>query len=534
MKHLQKFFLLALFVVIGINVFNTKAHAAETTEQIPIKILFIGNSQTYYNDMPSMLEGLAKADNINCQVKSITGSSYKLSQFATTGNAYNTKILNALAADNYDYVVLQEHRVNIMKDLESTQNAISQLKEKIDQSGAKTILYATQGDHLGRDFTINGTSIYYDNNTLQYYMNKNYYSLSGVFDCDIAPVGLNYTRCMNEYPEITLYNEDMIHPSLEGSYLAACTLYQVILGQSAYNNQYLPGSEYDTENLLKSMDTENAVKLQNIADAILTLTKKSITLKKGTTSSIGSTLKYSQENSVMENYNNTINYASTNDEIIGVNSKTGMITGINTGSTMVMAHTDSGLMAFCNVEVIQPSTSLTITEGLLKLHRKDTQTYTTTIAPADTTDIITWTSSNPSVVSVDQNGTITAKKVGTSTITATTDSGIKLTRNVCVLLITPTNVKAVKASGKTKGPKYGNVKIKWKKNSNAEKYYIYRRKKGTKTYKKIATRKGKYKYYIDKNRKKGVTYYYKVRSVYSNSKCNSLKSKFTKITLKKK
>ena len=46
MKHLQKFFLLALFVVIGINVFNTKAHAAETTEQIPIKILFIGNSQT--------------------------------------------------------------------------------------------------------------------------------------------------------------------------------------------------------------------------------------------------------------------------------------------------------------------------------------------------------------------------------------------------------------------------------------------------------------------------------------------------------
>ena len=125
MKHLQKFFLLALFVVIGINVFNTKAHAAETTEQIPIKILFIGNSQTYYNDMPSMLEGLAKADNINCQVKSITGSSYKLSQFATTGNAYNTKILNALAADNYDYVVLQEHRVNIMKDLESTQNAIS-------------------------------------------------------------------------------------------------------------------------------------------------------------------------------------------------------------------------------------------------------------------------------------------------------------------------------------------------------------------------------------------------------------------------
>ena len=46
---------------------------------------------TYYNQMPLMVEGLAKANNINCEVKSITASSYKLTQFATTGNAYNNR-----------------------------------------------------------------------------------------------------------------------------------------------------------------------------------------------------------------------------------------------------------------------------------------------------------------------------------------------------------------------------------------------------------------------------------------------------------
>ena len=527
MKHLKKFLLLSLLVLIGIAGTNTITKAEE---QKPVKILFIGNSQTYYNNMPLIVEGLARADGMNYQVKSITGANYKLSQFATTGNAYNTEIVNTLTSDKWDFVILQEQRVSIMEDLESTKKAITTLKELIDKSGAKTIIYAAQGDYNGRDFTINGTSIYYDNNTLQYYMNKYNYSLGNFFNCPVAPAGLNYSRCINEYPEISLYNADMIHPSISGSYLSACTIYQAISEKSAYNNQFLPGSTYDTGNVLKSLNEENAVKLQNIADAVLGLSKHSITLKKGTTSSIGATLKYSQDNPAMENYTNAISFSTTNDEVISVNKKTGTITGIDTGSSMVMAYTDSGLMTFCNVDVVQPSTALTIAESLIKLHKKETQTYTTTISPSDTTDKITWTSQNPSIVSVDENGTITAKKIGTSTITATTDSGIKLTRNVRVILVTPTNVKAVKTSGATKGKKYSNIKVTWKKNSNAAKYYVYRRKKGNTTYKKVATTTTAK--YTDKNRKKGNTFYYKIVSVYSNTKCNSSKSAYAKLKLK--
>lgn len=240
MKHLQKLFLLTFFVFISIYQMNTVTQADETT---PVKILFIGNSSTYYNNMPSMVEGLAKADNIDCQIRSITASNYKLTQFATSGNSYNTEIMNALSMDKWDFVVLQEHREPIMQNLEKTQTALTTLKKAIEDSGARTVLYETQADCIGRDFTINGSSIYFDHNTLQYYMNKNYYYLSGVLDCSLAPAGLYYTRCMNIYPEISLYNTDMIHPSVEGSYLAACVLYQTIFNKSAYNNQYLPETE---------------------------------------------------------------------------------------------------------------------------------------------------------------------------------------------------------------------------------------------------------------------------------------------------
>ncbi len=81
---------------------------------------------------------------------------------------------------------------------------------------------------------------------------------------------------------------------------------------------------------------------------------------------------------------------------------------------------------------------------------KDTAKYTTEIYPTDATDTITWTNSNPSVVSVDEIGTVKAKKIDSGKITAKTDSGIKLTRYVRVKLKTPTSVKAVKTSDSTK------------------------------------------------------------------------------------
>ena len=50
------------------------------TTQPNVRILFVGNSSTYYNDMPQMVKGLAQADGVNVTIQALTAANYKLYQ----------------------------------------------------------------------------------------------------------------------------------------------------------------------------------------------------------------------------------------------------------------------------------------------------------------------------------------------------------------------------------------------------------------------------------------------------------------------
>lgn len=182
-----------------------------------------------------------------------------------------------------------------------------------------------------------------------------------------------------------------------------------------------------------------------------------------------------EKNEILKDYKNEIQYSSSNDTAISVNKYTGSYNAIGVGDSMIMATTDSGLITMCTISVKQPSTSFAINEtGIAKLYKGDTIQYTTKIAPSDTTDTVKWTSNNTSVATVSDTGLVTAKKVGTAKITATTTSGIKAVRYIRVKLIKPKNVKVKKLSTKAKGRRYANIRITWTKNTNAVKYYVYR------------------------------------------------------------
>lgn len=497
------------------------------------KILFIGNSSTYYNDMPDMVEGLARAAGRNVDIQSITAPNYKLYQFASEGSVYYTQIVNTLSSNRFDYVVVQDHRDVIIQTPAQTEDAISKLLPFITASGAELVLYETQADYAGKNFIIDNCSFFLGHTEMQYYMTKNYFSVANNLNASIVPAGVNYTRCRKIYPEINLYAADMHHPSPAGSYLAACSLYATLFDTTSFDNDFLPNSAYDTDKLLSKISVDDAKKIQSIADATLILDKKSIELRKGQTSSVNATFTFTEGNPSLSTFANTIEYFSLNDSVISTNRDTGLITALAVGNTAVMATTDSGLMAMCSVVVKQSSTSFTITDAAsIKVHKNDTFTYNYTLLPADTTDKITWKSSDTSVATVDENGTVIAKKVGVAKITAITDSGIKVTRKVKVRLATPTKVKVKKLNTKTKGKKYSNLRITWGKNKNAVKYYVYRSTKKSSGYKKIATTT-KVRY-TDKNKLKGKTYYYKIKAIYSKTSCNSLRSTATKFKVPKK
>ena len=92
----------------------------------------------------------------------------------------------------------------------------------------------------------------------------------------------------------------------------------------------------------------------------------------------------------------------------------------------------------------------------------------------------------------------------------------------------PKAAKNVKAKATKKG-----IRIKWKKVSGANGYYIYRSTKKNKGYKKIHTvTKGKTQSYVDKKARKGKTYYYKIKT-YKKVNGRKVTSNWSKVVKKK-
>ena len=82
-----------LFFLVFVSIVLSCAKPVKASSSI--NILFIGNSSTYYNNMPTMIKNLARADQFSLNVESITAANYTLKKFSTTSNTYYKKIVNS-------------------------------------------------------------------------------------------------------------------------------------------------------------------------------------------------------------------------------------------------------------------------------------------------------------------------------------------------------------------------------------------------------------------------------------------------------
>ena len=118
----------------------------------------------------------------------------------------------------------------------------------------------------------------------------------------------------------------------------------------------------------------------------------------------------------------SITWASTNQGIAQV-EQNGRVTGVETGSaTVYVTTTDGEFVAACEVTVYVPFvdvTSITLDRTTAAMVKGETLTLTATVLPEDATvKTVTWTSDNPDVAKVDDDGNVTAVGGGSATITA--------------------------------------------------------------------------------------------------------------------
>src|SRR3979490_1045857 len=72
----------------------------------------------------------------------------------------------------------------------------------------------------------------------------------------VIPAGLAFARAVGKQPELNLYAPDKRHPSLAGTYLAACTIFAVLTGRSPVGNSYLAGIDAPTAGFLQTVAWE--------------------------------------------------------------------------------------------------------------------------------------------------------------------------------------------------------------------------------------------------------------------------------------
>lgn len=185
----------------------------KTDSESALNILFIGNSFTARNNMPELLAQLAAARGRKLGHHLITVGGASLRMHWNKGEAQRT-----LAATPFDYVVLQEQSTLPVKNSIRMHENIRLFDDAIKTAGAKTMLYMTWSRrHEPQN---------------QQLITAAYNEIGAELGAVVVPVGVAWQRFMAAHSSPNLYDKDGSHPSLAGSYLAACVFYSVLYKES--------------------------------------------------------------------------------------------------------------------------------------------------------------------------------------------------------------------------------------------------------------------------------------------------------------
>jgi len=215
----------------------------------PLKILFVGNSYTYCNELPRLLEALAEAadDVPSLATDQITPGGCTLQRHWT-----ETGARAAIARRRHDLVVLQEHSTRPITDPWLTEKFAGLLHKEIKAAGAETVFYLTWArEHLPET---------------QRHLTDTYRRIARACGARVAPVGEAWKRALRARPDLVLHAPDHSHPNRKGSYLAACVFFASLFGRSPAG---LPGRltvvEGGKRRVLLSLRRADAAFLQDTA-----------------------------------------------------------------------------------------------------------------------------------------------------------------------------------------------------------------------------------------------------------------------------
>ena len=184
----------------------------------PLSILFIGNSYTFVNDLPKQTRVLL---NEQTPPTPTTVSSVTVAGALLSVHVESTVVADALAAEGLGVVVLQAQSLEPIAWPEPFQESAALLAAKVHEAGGELWYYATwarkAGDPVYFEAWSGGSP-----EAMAAGLEAAYVQAAQATGGSVAPVGRAFILATEKAPGIELYAADGSHPSVAGTYLAAC------------------------------------------------------------------------------------------------------------------------------------------------------------------------------------------------------------------------------------------------------------------------------------------------------------------------
>lgn len=172
-------------------------------------VLFLGNSLTYSNDLPLMVQALAKAAGQSLHVEEVSFGGYDLEDHWHSGST-----VSALAGGNWDVVVLQQGPSSLRESGIKLRTWTRKWAPRIREAGAEPALFMVwpEADRMA----------WFD--AVRDHYSQAAEDVEGIF----LPAGEAWRAALRRDPGAPLYSYDDFHPSAIGTYTAALSIYGML------------------------------------------------------------------------------------------------------------------------------------------------------------------------------------------------------------------------------------------------------------------------------------------------------------------
>lgn len=233
--------------------------AARGQQSDSLRVLWVGNSFTFFNDLPAIVQQIASTQRVKLSCTRILKGGERFS-----GHLKNPALLEALAAGGWDYVVLQEQSTapamsssQVVREVYPYARALDSLAHA-GSPDTRVIFYMTWGHKNGSRISQPAYPPVNSYETMQQRLMTSYLEMAYDNDAWCAPVGMAWRRVRAERPDLLLYAQDCFHPALPGSYLAANVIFTTIF-QKPYQSECTMGLAPETAEYLQRLAQQSVL-----------------------------------------------------------------------------------------------------------------------------------------------------------------------------------------------------------------------------------------------------------------------------------